>query len=59
MSEKRGRGQPRKYLRIDEWQRFLNNDWRHMNWKVNGLLGFALTILATLIACLVLQVIGL
>lgn len=27
-----------KYLTTEEWKRWLNNDWKHLNWKVNTIL---------------------
>ena len=33
--EKNGVGRPRVYLRLDDWKKFLSNDWRHLSWKVN------------------------
>lgn len=36
--ENNKRGRPREYLRLDEWRRFLSNDWKHLTWKVNGMI---------------------
>lgn len=44
------RGRPRRYLQIDTWEQFIRNDWRHMRWKVNGLLGM-LGVVVVLMAC--------
>ena len=43
---------PREYLRLDEWEKFLNNHWRHMTWKVNGLVGGMAVIVGFLVAIL-------
>ena len=44
---------PREYLRLDEWQRWLNNDWKHVTNKLSRhdgmlylLIGLVLIILA-------------
>lgn len=38
--ERNGVGRPKKYLTVERFEHFLNNDWKHMNWKSN--LQFAL-----------------
>lgn len=53
--ENRGRGRPREYLRLDEWRRFLTNDWAHLNWKVNILVMAATTILLLVIGKLLID----
>jgi len=35
-----------RYVPYKEWKIFLTNHWRHMNWKVNGLIGVVIAILA-------------
>jgi len=38
MSGNSNSGRKPKYLQIKQWEKFLTNDWRHLNWKVNGLI---------------------
>ena len=38
-------GRPRKWLSIEEWNSFKNNEWRHLNWKVTAMLALTTTIL--------------
>jgi len=40
----------KKYLTIEEWRRFLANDWKHLNWKVNLILVVLGAIFAAVIA---------
>lgn len=35
MTEK---GRPKKYVTIEMWNVFMTNHWKHLKWKVNGLL---------------------
>jgi len=41
MVSKNHGGRPLKYLTVECWERWKNNDYRHLNWKVN----FMLTVL--------------
>lgn len=35
---KRKRGRPNRYLTVERFEKFLNNDFRHLNWKVDFML---------------------
>lgn len=35
-----------RYLTLTEWLSFKNNDWKHLNWKVDVAIGLLLVILA-------------
>ena len=44
------RGRPRKYLTTEEWNKWLGNHWRHMIWKVNGMIALMVIMIGFLIA---------
>ena len=32
------RGRPARYLTVEKWDIFMTNHWKHLKWKVNGLI---------------------
>lgn len=50
-TEKRqGRNWKARYLTIERFNQFIANDFRHLNWKVNLLLGLVLAVLGAVLA---------
>lgn len=44
------KGRRLKYLTIERFEQFINNDWKHMNWKVNLILVLLGTIIVAVVA---------
>lgn len=44
------KGRKPKWLTIERFEVFLNNDFKHLNWKVNLMLGLSFAIMVAVIA---------
>ena len=47
------RGRPLKYLTLEEWRKWLNNDWRHAELRSRATFWFSVSILIAVIGKLV------
>lgn len=52
------RGRPKKYLTIEEWQKFLNNHWKTLNRDVLWLKLLIVGIFIAVIAGLIINLFG-
>ena len=50
MTENNGKGRPPKYLTVQKFEEFTGNDFRHLSWKVNFLVGAVFAVLGISVA---------
>ncbi len=43
-------GRKPKYLTVERFEAWLNNHWKHMTWKVNGIIAILIVVIMFLIA---------